>query len=119
MHLVQGADSTGEGLGSGGDEVSGTQVTSTFTANVWDVVCSVGDHVDAGQTLVVLEAMKMEYPVKAPHAGTVRPMCCIFCRRLTSTQVVECSVKARTGHGTRQMAHSFTQEYKVIRTIVT
>jgi 3-methylcrotonyl-CoA carboxylase alpha subunit len=31
-----------------------------------------GDVVEAGQTLVVLEAMKMEHAIEAPHAGTVR-----------------------------------------------
>ncbi|WP_349972315.1 acetyl-CoA carboxylase biotin carboxyl carrier protein subunit [Pseudomonas caspiana] len=32
---------------------------------------NVGDRVDAGQTLAILEAMKMFHPLKAPHAGVV------------------------------------------------
>lgn len=32
---------------------------------------NVGDRVEAGQTLAILEAMKMFHPLKAPHAGVV------------------------------------------------
>ena len=46
-------------------------MTATFTANVWEVQVKPGDEVEEGQTLVILEAMKMEYPVTAPHAGKV------------------------------------------------
>ncbi|WP_254918284.1 acetyl-CoA carboxylase biotin carboxyl carrier protein subunit [Zobellella denitrificans] len=38
---------------------------------------AVGDTVVAGQTLLVLEAMKMEHPLRAPAAGRVAD---IFCR---------------------------------------
>jgi propionyl-CoA carboxylase alpha chain len=38
---------------------------------VLDVLCATGDRVDARQTLVVLEAMKMEHLVRAPAAGVV------------------------------------------------
>jgi hypothetical protein len=38
---------------------------------VVQVKCKVGDKVAKGQTLVVLEAMKMEYPITAPSAGEV------------------------------------------------
>ena len=36
----------------------------------------VGDRVERGQTLVIVEAMKMELPVRAPHKGTVRAIRC-------------------------------------------
>lgn len=48
-----------------------TEVTATFTANIWEVAVKPGDQVQEGQTLIILEAMKMEYPVVAPHAGKV------------------------------------------------
>lgn len=41
------------------------------------VKCKVGDTVSKGQVVVVLEAMKMEYPITAPAAGqvsTLRPL---------------------------------------------
>jgi len=38
---------------------------------VIDVRCQPGDDVTAGQTLIVLEAMKMEHTIAAPRDGTV------------------------------------------------
>lgn len=45
------------------------QVSAPFTANVWEIRVEAGQAVKAGDTLVVLEAMKMESPVHAPVAG--------------------------------------------------
>ncbi|KAK9808039.1 hypothetical protein WJX73_007706 [Symbiochloris irregularis] len=50
----------------------GVEVTAAFTANVWELQCKPGDKVASGQTLVVLEAMKMEYPIPSPVKGTVK-----------------------------------------------
>ncbi|KAL3134817.1 hypothetical protein ABBQ32_007791 [Trebouxia sp. C0010 RCD-2024] len=58
-------------LGSSEAPTDATEVTATFTANVWEVLVKPGDEVGEGQTLVILEAMKMEYPMTAPHAGKV------------------------------------------------
>ena len=46
-------------------------MTAAFSANVWDVRVEAGQAVAAGDTLLVLEAMKMETPVAAPVAGKV------------------------------------------------
>ncbi|MBT0768051.1 urea carboxylase [Kineosporia sp. J2-2] len=49
----------------------GTRVDAPFVANVWKVLVRPGDLVEAGQEVVVLEAMKMEAPVLAAAAGVV------------------------------------------------
>jgi acetyl-CoA carboxylase biotin carboxyl carrier protein len=47
------------------------EIRAEMVANVWKVVAAEGDHVDDGDTLVILESMKMEIPVLAESAGTV------------------------------------------------
>jgi biotin carboxyl carrier protein len=42
-----------------------------MVANVWKVVVASGDQVVDGDTLVILESMKMEIPVLAEGSGTV------------------------------------------------
>jgi acetyl-CoA carboxylase biotin carboxyl carrier protein len=48
-----------------------TQVEAQITGNVWKIEKAVGDAVDEGETLILLESMKMEIPVEAPCAGTL------------------------------------------------
>ena len=47
------------------------RVEAEMVANVWKVVVAPGQTVAAGDTLVILESMKMEIPVEAPVDGTV------------------------------------------------
>jgi acetyl-CoA carboxylase biotin carboxyl carrier protein len=47
------------------------EVRAEMVANVWKVLVAEGDHVDDGDTLVILESMKMEIPVLAEDAGTI------------------------------------------------
>ena len=47
------------------------EVLSEMVANVWKVTVSEGDHVAAGDTLVILESMKMEIPIESPEDGIV------------------------------------------------
>jgi len=51
-------------------------LSSPMPATVISVAVAPGDEVAAGQTLIVLEAMKMELPVRAPGAGRVRGVHC-------------------------------------------
>src|SRR5438874_1332604 len=53
------------------EEVSGSLV-APMPGSVVSVAVAVGDPVRKGQTLVVLEAMKMEHPIGSPEDGVVR-----------------------------------------------
>jgi len=50
------------------------EVRAEMVANVWKVVVAEGDTVEDGDTLVILESMKMEIPVLAEVAGRVSSM---------------------------------------------
>ena len=47
------------------------EVRAEMVANVWKVVVAEGDRVDDGDTVVILESMKMEIPVLAEESGTI------------------------------------------------
>ena len=47
------------------------EIRAEMVANVWKVVKAAGDEVDEGDTLVILESMKMEIPVIAESSGVV------------------------------------------------
>lgn len=47
------------------------QVHADMVANVWKVRVREGDVVNAGETLVILESMKMEIPIIAESSGIV------------------------------------------------
>ena len=48
------------------------EIHAEMVANVWKVVAKAGDQVEEGDTLVILESMKMEIPVMAESDGTVK-----------------------------------------------
>jgi acetyl-CoA carboxylase biotin carboxyl carrier protein len=50
------------------------EVRAEMVANVWKVVVSAGDSVEDGDTLVILESMKMEIPVVAETSGRVQEL---------------------------------------------
>ena len=47
------------------------EIRAEMVANVWKVVAAAGDPIAEGDTLVILESMKMEIPVITETAGTV------------------------------------------------
>ena len=51
-------------------------VCAPVAANVWSIAVAAGQRVEAGQRLVVLEAMKMEIAVAAPFGGTIETLHC-------------------------------------------
>jgi acetyl-CoA carboxylase biotin carboxyl carrier protein len=48
------------------------EIRAHITGVVFQVAAKIGDAVAAGDAVIVLESMKMEIPVEAPRAGTVR-----------------------------------------------
>jgi biotin carboxyl carrier protein len=48
------------------------EIHAEMVANVWKVVAKAGDEVEEGDTLVILESMKMEIPVIAESDGVIR-----------------------------------------------
>ena len=51
-------------------------VAAHITGTVWKIEVKVGQQVAAGDTLVILESMKMEMPVEATEDGTVKEIRC-------------------------------------------
>jgi acetyl-CoA carboxylase biotin carboxyl carrier protein len=47
-------------------------IEAHITGTVWKIEVEVGDEVAEGDTVVILESMKMEMPVEAEDEGTVR-----------------------------------------------
>jgi urea carboxylase len=46
-------------------------IRSEITGTVWKIVVQEGDALEADDTIMILESMKMEIPVMAPEAGRV------------------------------------------------
>ena len=51
-------------------------IEAHITGNVWKVEVAVGDQVSDGDTVVILESMKMEIPVESEEDGTVKEIRC-------------------------------------------
>ncbi len=54
-----------------GGSAGAVQITASVPGKVFKVEASAGQSVKAGDTIVILEAMKMEIPVVAPQDGTI------------------------------------------------
>jgi len=52
------------------------EVQAHITGTVWKVEVEVGDSVDEGDAVVILESMKMEMPVEAEDPGVVTEILC-------------------------------------------
>ncbi len=47
-------------------------IKSSMAGNLWKLLVQPGDTVEAGQEVAILESMKMEIPIEAETAGTVK-----------------------------------------------
>ncbi|HEY7932300.1 MAG TPA: acetyl-CoA carboxylase biotin carboxyl carrier protein subunit [Solirubrobacteraceae bacterium] len=52
------------------------EVEAHITGTVWKIECAVGDQIEEGDTVAILESMKMEMPVEAEDAGEVIEILC-------------------------------------------
>ena len=51
-------------------------IEAHITGTVWKIECAVGDSIQEGDTVAILESMKMEMPVEAEDSGTVAEIRC-------------------------------------------
>ncbi|MED4015442.1 acetyl-CoA carboxylase biotin carboxyl carrier protein subunit [Sutcliffiella cohnii] len=47
-------------------------VEASMAGTVWKVLVEAGNNVEAGQTVIILESMKMEIPLEVVESGTVK-----------------------------------------------
>ncbi len=52
------------------------EIEAHITGTVWKIEVAVGDTVEDGDTVVILESMKMEMPVESEDDGTVSEIRC-------------------------------------------
>jgi acetyl-CoA carboxylase biotin carboxyl carrier protein len=52
------------------------EIEAHITGNVWKIEVAVGDSVEEGDTVAILESMKMEIPVESEDDGTVKEILC-------------------------------------------
>jgi acetyl-CoA carboxylase biotin carboxyl carrier protein len=53
-----------------------TDIEAHITGTVWKIECAVGDEIEEGDTVAILESMKMEMPVEAEDSGKVVEILC-------------------------------------------
>ena len=58
--------------GNSNDSNEGIEVEASVNGSVWKIIVNVGDAVNEGDTIMILEAMKMEIDITAPCAGIVK-----------------------------------------------
>ncbi|MEE2747863.1 MAG: biotin/lipoyl-containing protein [Candidatus Thermoplasmatota archaeon] len=57
-----------QGLSGSGDE---SGMSAPMPGKILELLCDIGDQVESGQTLIVMEAMKMEHRIAANVSGTI------------------------------------------------
>lgn len=48
------------------------EIKASMAGNMWKIIVGLGDKVEAGQDVAILESMKMEIPIAAEVSGTVK-----------------------------------------------
>lgn len=55
-------------------KVAKIEVVSEVTGSVWKIECELGDSIDEGDVVMILESMKMEIPIESPVSGIVHKL---------------------------------------------
>ena len=75
--VSEATESGNDAFAATGEDLSdGEVVASQVAGGVWSVLVHAGETVQAGQTLVVVESMKMEVSIQAPSAGRIARLLC-------------------------------------------
>jgi len=53
-----------------------TQIKAHITGTIWKIKVAAGESVEEGDTLVIIESMKMEMPIEANDPGKVLEVRC-------------------------------------------
>ncbi|MFD5658212.1 acetyl/propionyl/methylcrotonyl-CoA carboxylase subunit alpha [Streptomyces hirsutus] len=85
---------------TGAGRAGADSLTAPMPGTVTVVKAAVGDEVAAGQSLLVVEAMKMEHVISAPHAGTVTELDVAPGTTVAMDQVLAVIAPAATEEGT-------------------
>lgn len=65
-----------------------TEIAAHITGTVWKIETKVGAQVAEGETVVILESMKMEMPVESPVTGQVLEVRCTEGQAVEEGQVL-------------------------------
>lgn len=68
--------------------MSKTEAKADVTGSVWKIVAAVGTRLEAGDTIMILESMKMEIPVLAEDGGTLLELSVVEGASVREGQVV-------------------------------
>ncbi|WNM43239.1 biotin carboxylase N-terminal domain-containing protein [Kitasatospora sp. CM 4170] len=79
---------TGQSFAAGATGAADTTVTSQMPGTVVGLLCEVGDRVEEGDALVIVEAMKMENRLLAPFSGVVTAIRCAVRDLVAAEQVL-------------------------------
>jgi biotin carboxyl carrier protein len=86
--------SRGVALGATGGRAAHKTIKSSMPGKVLKLLCKPGDKIEAGQPIMIIEAMKMENEIRAPQAGVIEE---ITVQPGKSIQAGELLVKLGTG----------------------
>lgn len=65
-----------------------TEIEAHITGTVWKIEVAVGDSIEDGDTVVILESMKMEMPVETEDDGVVKEIRCSEGQAVTEGDVL-------------------------------